>query len=221
MAGTHGTNAALILTSSGGPVFPVPFVDASPAPQIYQAWSPWHPGDPWDYPPSVNAEYQSNYTAIQGTGNITLEKQYLNSIQALQAQYLPEIVLDYPGDVWAYSTQRWVNWTQYPTGWADFAGAFDWAQFANLVQAGSNTSSTSTSLVTGVTSTTASPVSLDDSIIGKQFIISCDSIATSSSTSSSGGSILYVGVAVVVIVIVIAGVALAMRRRRPAAAPPP
>jgi hypothetical protein len=69
----------------------------------------------WEYPPSINAEYQSNYSAITNTSNPALEKTYLWNIQALNAQYLPTVVLDYNPDLWACNTQSWTNWPTSPS----------------------------------------------------------------------------------------------------------
>ena len=69
--------------------------------------------------PKVQAEYMSNLTGVLGTADPAKEAVYLKNIQAMEAQYLPAIILAYPDFLWGYSTQNWTNWPNPVTGHMD------------------------------------------------------------------------------------------------------
>lgn len=69
--------------------------------------------------PNIEAQYNGNLTGVLGTANPTQEAQYLWNIQALEAKYLPAIILAYPDFLWGYSTQNWTNWPNPTTGHMD------------------------------------------------------------------------------------------------------
>jgi len=85
-----------------------PLVDALPACNV--EWLPAVCGHNFLWPPSVDAEYQSNFTSFMSTANVTLEQKYLYNIQSLDSENLPTTILAYPDYVWGYSTSRWTNW---------------------------------------------------------------------------------------------------------------
>src|SRR4029077_19799606 len=64
----------------------------------------------WEYPPSADAAYNSNKSAIDNTSDPSQVNHYLSNIQALNSQFLPVIVLNYPDNLYAYSTQHWTGW---------------------------------------------------------------------------------------------------------------
>jgi peptide/nickel transport system substrate-binding protein len=122
---------AIILYSDNVPIWGLPFTDILPAWDVY--WLPTVPQPHWEYPPSVDAQYQGNVTSFNHTNDPTTVKQLLNNVQALNAQYLPTIVLAYPDALWGYSNQYWTNW---PTGYIDFgAEGTNWTAFEKLTPA--------------------------------------------------------------------------------------
>jgi peptide/nickel transport system substrate-binding protein len=154
----NGIRSAIILFTSNPPVWGNPYLDSLPAWDVY--WLPTIPNHFWEYPPNIDAQYQSNFTAFQRTADQGLEQRYLGSIQALNAQYLPTIILAYPDAVWAYNTQYWTNW---PTGYIQFgAQIMNNTAFVNLQPAGStNTgSATTTSVSSGPNYITLSAIGL-------------------------------------------------------------
>jgi ABC-type transport system substrate-binding protein len=113
-ANVNGIRNELILFS-GFVLNPAnPLVDALPACDV--EWLPAVCGHNFLWPPSVDAEYQSNFTAFMSTTNVTLERQDLFNIQHLESEYLPTTILAYPDYIWGYSTAHWTNW---PTGHMD------------------------------------------------------------------------------------------------------
>ena len=195
----NNIGSGVILYTSRSPIFGYPYLDMQPGWNVY--WLPVVPNIDWEYPPSVDAQYQSNFSSFASTNNVTQEKLYLGNTQALNAQYLPTIVLAYPDEVYGISTQHWTNWPQYFV----FQGSiFNQSGFANLRPAG-QTSTTST------TASSSSPSSSSSSSVSS----TSQSTLTSSSSSSSSTNIttnLEIIVAVVVIIVVL-GVGLMFRRR--------
>jgi len=102
-------HALVLYTSIGGAFFQNAWTDAQPGYHVYLL-SYGVGGNYWEYPPSVNDEYNSNLTAIDNTANPAQEKTYIDSIQALNAEYLPVVTLAYPDELWAYNTQHWTGW---------------------------------------------------------------------------------------------------------------
>ncbi len=210
---TNGENSALVVSGgSEGCVFGLPFLDALP---IYQVCIPEAAPPTWLEPPSAQHEYQSNLTAITGTADPTLEYKYLSNIQALNSQYLPEIVLNYADAPVIYSTARWTNWPPHILdGWAIELNstALSQLQPVNASTTSSTALNTTSSLVSSSTSSVSSSSSSPASIVTTTVT------ATASSASSQGNTLLYVATAVVVIVIIGAAVAVLRRRRPPHAA---
>jgi ABC-type transport system substrate-binding protein len=110
-ANANGIRNNLILLYAPGAYYGDRWLDAQP--QCAVCFQPgcigWWGGH-WLWPPSADAQYQSNLTAIDRTANPVLEQKYLNNIQYLNAEYLPWIMIAYPDMVSVYSTQHWKNW---------------------------------------------------------------------------------------------------------------
>jgi ABC-type transport system substrate-binding protein len=64
----------------------------------------------WEWPQSVQNQFQGNLTALESTNNVALEKTYLNNIQALNAEDVPVALLAYGDNLYAYSTSHFTNW---------------------------------------------------------------------------------------------------------------
>ena len=193
----------LFLTTGSAPVFADAAINALPGWDVYS-----HPAVPethWIYPPSADAQYQSNLTAVDSTANPTLLAKYLGNIERLNAEYIPTVVLDYPDALFAYSTSHWTGWLNFPAGWYHMNGNVDTEQYASLTPAAPTTTTT-----TPPSTTTTTPP-----------IVTTPSTTTTSAPPPSGmGTYTLLGVAVVVIVI-IAVVALALSRRGKGRAPSP
>ena len=197
--------SGIILATSNPPVWGNPYLDSLPAWDVY--WLATTPNVHWEYPPSADNDYQGNYSAFLATANQTQEQQDLNNIQALNAQYLPTIVLAYPDALWAYNSQAWTNW---PTGYIEFgAQIMNNTAFVNLQPTSPGSSSTTNS---SSSSSSSAPPSTSVNSTPSPSTVSTTSSTTS--TSSGNNPVLYVGLAVVVIIIV-AGVAVFTMRRKP------
>lgn len=156
-------------------------------------------GGTWEAPASAQTNYMGNLTALEGTSAPAATTQYLNNIQAINAQYLPVIILGYPDTPVAYSTAHWTNWpASNQTLITNFAANWNVTSLINLVPV-----STSSSASTTTTSSSA-PGSTTTTNTG-----------TSSSTTapSSDNTLTYAAIAIVVI-IVVAGLATYLVRRR-------
>ena len=102
-------HAMILYTSIGGAFFQNAWTDAQPGYHVYLL-SYGVGGNYWEYPPSANDQYNSNLTALDNTSNAAQEKTYIDSIQSLNAKYLPVVTLAYPDEIWAYNTQHWTGW---------------------------------------------------------------------------------------------------------------
>ncbi len=156
-----------------------------PGPAIY--WIAPISGYTWEWPSSIQTQYQNNISLIDSTDDPTLLKQSVWNIEAMNAQYLPTIILAYPDELFAYSTARFTGWIQPPEMFVYGSTTLNPYSLTSLVPVSSSTSSSLTSSV---------PVS-------------------SSTSSSSGlGSTYLIAIGVVVaVIVVIAG--LVLYRRRP------
>src|SRR5579875_802291 len=203
----QGIRSGMILSSIYALIWGFALLDVEPAWNVY--WLPTVPNIHWEYPPSADAQYQSNLTAWQGTDNVTQEKVYVDNIQSLNSQYLPTIVLAYQDDLWGYSTQTWHNW---PVNSAITFEANTWnfTALLSLTTSGA-TSTTSATIATSTSSgtslatssTTSLPVTTSSSL----------SVASSSVSSSPALSTTAIAAIAVVIIVVIAAIAVLMRRR--------
>jgi ABC-type transport system substrate-binding protein len=190
----QGVRSAMILFTASVANPGVGYVDTYPGWAVY--WAPPVANPYWIYPPSANAEYESNFTAFQATDNFTLDHMYLDNIQALNSQYLPTIVLSYPDELYGYSTQNWVNW---PSGFFD-EGVNSTPNFTAWY---SLTPATSTSAATSTTAATTSS--------------SLSSSTSNTGTSGGSSSTIYIAIAAIIIVIIVIGAVVFMRRRPTAA----
>ncbi len=188
----------MILFSPGVPIFGDAWLTAQPGWLTY--FAPTVANINWEYPPSVDAQYQANLSGIISTADPNLLKGYLNNVQAINAQYLPTIILAYPDSVLAYSTQHWTNW---PAGIQFESEFLNMTAFAYLQP---NSGTTSTTPATSTTSTTSTNSSQTSS----------QTITSSSTSSATGGlgSTELIGIAVGVVVIVVVVVSVLVIRRR-------
>jgi hypothetical protein len=205
------------------------YFDSLPGWDTY--WVSTTPSHHWLWPPSVDAQYQSNNSAMYQTGNTSVDQKYLFNMELLDSQNLPTIVLAYPSLVYAYSTSHWTNW---PNDGSYFwsGGTFNATSFTALQPAGFTTSttvSTSSSSASQSTSQQRSSSSLTNSSSQSQQRGSSSTVLTSSgsspqttvttsslsssSTTASSSSYLVIGAVAVVVIIIIAGAALYMTRR--------
>src|SRR5579872_6389904 len=199
---TNNINHAMIILQSGAPVFGLPYLDALTEWQVYEPTAPY---PVWLSPPSVESDYTGNVSKVLATGNSSEIYTALANIQSLNAQYLPNIILGFPDALFAYNTQRWVNWPSFMT--YGLYTAFNVLSFAEIQPAGTQTSSTSVSQIPTTTQTNISASS-------------SSSLSTVSSTSSSSSNlIVYAGIVVVIVVIIGIAAAVMMRRRPPKNSP--
>jgi peptide/nickel transport system substrate-binding protein len=194
----------LILATTTLGVFGFILDDVLPGWDVY--FTPTVPNIYWEYPPSVNDEYNSNLSAIYATDNRTALQQYAYNIESINAQNLPTIMLAFPDEIWAFNTQRW-------TGWPTQGQYFVWAGFVPNpepllhIQPVSSATSTTTPVTTSTTSSSLTNTTQPSN-------------STSTTTSTGGSSLVLIAAIVVVVVIVIAVAAVFLRRpKKPATAP--
>lgn len=204
----NGIRSGMILSTSNPPVWGNPYLDSLPAWDVY--WLATTPNPYWEYPPSVDAEYRSNYTAFLGTANTTQEHTYLDNIQALNAANLPTIVLAYPDALWAYNTQNWKNW---PTGYIEYgAQIMNASAFANLQPVGAQSSTTATATSGNATSSSTSGNT------STTIIPTTQTSANSSTSALAPNNTLTLAAIAIIIIIIVGGAAAYFARRRPRAA---
>ncbi|MDA4129548.1 MAG: ABC transporter substrate-binding protein [Thaumarchaeota archaeon] len=205
--------AEMVLFTTGAPDFSNPIYDGTEGWNVYSPVT--IPQQYWNYPPSVDAQYKSNFTALEATGNTTLVVHYLNTIQSIDAQYLPSIVTIYPDDLWAYSTANWVNWTPFPQGYINFYLHFNPLELATLQPVAPGTTSTTVAS----SSTTASSATSSATTPTVTAPPTTSSSTSSPPPSTSGNSTLTIAAIIVVVIIVIAVAAVFLRRRTPSSSP--
>ncbi|HZW57911.1 MAG TPA: ABC transporter substrate-binding protein [Nitrososphaerales archaeon] len=198
------------------------YFDSLPGWDTY--WDITTPSQHWLWPPSADAEYQSNTTALYATGNTTQDKQYLFNIESLQSQYLPTVVIAYPSVVYAYSTAHWTNWL-HDGSYFWSGGTFNATALTSLQPLGqSSGSSTSTSSQQQQSSSSPSSSSVSSqftSQAGSQTSsATTPAIVTTTITAPGGGSsgglstVTILAIAVVVIITLGAGGYYLARSRR-------
>ena len=176
----------MIIRTSSGPLFGDPYLDSQ---ANYNVYSPFHqPSTYWEYPPSANAAYEQNFSAISQTSNVTLERNYLFNIQNLNSKYLPSLMLSYPNAVYAYNAATWLGWPSSFTLYGPIGA--DHITLAQLVPAGQTLTSSATNTQTLTSS------------------------ATNTQTLSTAGSTTALIVAVIVILVIAAAVGVILRNRR-------
>ncbi len=213
----------LFVYSTPGPQFEDPWLDAQPQCTVFgvPGCFGWQTNNHWEWPPSADAQYQSNLTAIDSTANVAQERTYLNNIQLLNANYLPMIVLGYPDEVDAYSSQHFTNWPL--VGDYYWFGAYPNKTMFAAVQPVGTASSTNSLSSSSSSSTSALQSSSTSSVTATTSTLATGSTsattATSSATQSNSNTNTYLLIAaVVIVIIIIAGAATYMMRRRPARA---
>lgn len=191
---TQGITSAMILYTFDGVVWGNPYLDSLPGWDVY--WPATVPNPNWEYPPSANNEYNSNYSAFLGTANQTQEQTYLYNIEALNAKYLPTLVVAYPDYLWAYNSKSWAGW---PSGYLDFGAAILNNTALATIHPASVTSSSSSS----TSSSTSQPATTSSGTTSTNF-----STTSSKSSVAMNWSIVWVVVAVALA----AGAILIVRR---------
>lgn len=224
MAADYATNAFnidnnIVIYSSGGANFESPWLTAQPDCDVfgtpgcvgYTAQLASNGESHEDWPPAADAWYQSNLTAINDTPVTDTAGQihYLDNIESIRAEYLPVIMLGYPEKLFAYNTQKWVQW---PSFYQSNEGQMNESMFNDVVLAGTSSTTTPTS----VTSTSSVATSNTQSTTGASSVTSSITTSSTSTTTSSGSSTLLIAAAVVIVVIIIGGVAAFMMRRKSA-----
>ena len=224
----QGIQQAMILyTSIGGTFFPNAWIDSTQGCHAYLL-SYGVGCNQWEAPPSADAQYNSNKSALDNTSDPAQVNHYLANIQALNAQYLPVIVLNYPDNLYAYNTQHWTNWPSrffYAGSWLNdtalaalqpASGSTTNTNSSSTQSSTSSTTSTSTSSGAASTSSSAPAVSSTSSgasSASSTTTSSVQSIPTTTSSSSSTSLSLSYAAVVVVVMIVVAG-AFFLRRGR-------
>ncbi|MDA4129942.1 MAG: ABC transporter substrate-binding protein [Thaumarchaeota archaeon] len=225
-ANVNGIDSAMVIDSDEACDFGMPLLDALP---VWQVCLPLAAPPTWEMPPSAQAAYESNLTALQATANMTQEFHYLANIQALNAKYLPVIIVNYADAPIIVSNARFTNWPS--SNLLDgFGIELNNTAIVNLqpvsgatsTSASSPTTSSSASAATTPT-TTSSPVtsvslSTATSLATTTAVSTVVSTAVTTVTNSAGGGLSTTAIAaiVIVVVIIIAAVAALAMRRRPA-----
>jgi peptide/nickel transport system substrate-binding protein len=144
-SGANGIRSGMILFTAVAYVPGMPFLEGYPGWDTI--WDPTTANHYWLYPPSANDQYQGNFTAFQATANYTQEFSSFGNIQALNAQYLPTIVVAYPDIVYGYNKVGWTGWPG-ANGAIDFrASPWNYTMWATLspLTGSSSTGATTTS----------------------------------------------------------------------------
>ncbi len=174
--------------------------DVLTAPAVY--WIAPISGYTWEWPPSAQSQYQSNITALDQTDNISQMQKYVWNIEAINAQYLPSIVLAYPDELFAYSTARFTGWIQPPEMFVYGSTTLNPYSLTSLVPLSSSSSSTNTTAVQ--TTSTGTQTGTNTGTITTTGVVS------TSNTNTSGGSannndLLIAGVVIAIVLIASVG----------------
>jgi ABC-type transport system substrate-binding protein len=206
---TFGVDNGLLLHTSNALYPGNAYVTAFPINFVWALF--WLPISPELWPQGANAQYLSNFTAIEATNNPTLEYKYAANIQALNAQYLPAVVLSYDDNTMAYSTARFTGWPTAPNGYMWPSQVFwNLTSILALKPVAVSTTTTPAATSTVVTTVTTS---------GTPTVVTTVSTVTAPA-APSGTDYTSIIAAVIVIVIIVAIAAIAVTRRKPAAAKP-
>ncbi len=231
----NGIQQAMILyTSIGGAFFGNAWADSRPGNIVYQL-SYGVGANNWEYPPSVDAQYNGNVSAIDNTSDTAAQKTAIYNIQSLSAQNLPTVVLAYPDELWAFNTQRWTGWPSSPGSYFYDGDWVNQTLLASLQPVSSSSSSTSSTTSSSTTTSSTSVIATSSSSSSSASsssqptsssssqstsVAQITSITSNSSSSGGGGTstALIAGV-VVVVIVVVAAIAAVMMRRRPKTSP--
>ncbi|MHB8567504.1 MAG: ABC transporter substrate-binding protein [Nitrososphaerales archaeon] len=209
-ANAQGIRSSMILATTNVAYFGEPYIDTLPGWDVY--FLPTVPANHWLWPASADAMYNSNASAYSATADPTQDKQYLFNIEALNAQYLPSLVVAYPDKLFAVNEQYWTN---FPPGELVYY-SYNWniTGLVNIQPAGTNTATSSTLPPPTTGGTTTSQISTNTntgSITTPQTVTTTTAAAT---TTTGSNTTLLIGVGVVIVIIIIAAAALAMRRKK-------
>jgi ABC-type transport system substrate-binding protein len=147
-----GITKAMILATVNVAYFGEPFVDTLPGWDVY--WLPTVANHHWLWPPNADAQYNSNISAYDNTADPSVYSKYVSNVQALEAKFLPSLVVAYPDKVFAVNTAHWTN---YPPGQLIYY-SYNWnvTGLAAIKPVNATTSSSSSTSLTGSTSVTTS-----------------------------------------------------------------
>jgi ABC-type transport system substrate-binding protein len=198
----------IIITMGLGSYYGEPWLDAQPQCNVIFFGCLGYQSSHWIYPPSADAQYQSNLSAILKTADPAQEQIYLNNIQALNAKYLPMMNLVYLDQLFAYNTARWTNWPAYNV-WPGFPNM---TMFATVTPVSAVTTSSASTQSTVMTST---QTSTQTATTGVTTTATSVTVVTSTAGAVSNDTLTLVVGAVVVVVVIAAVAAFALRRRRP------
>lgn len=198
-----GIRDSLIIWTSSGTTFGDAWLDAQPGWNVYLR--PGYANSHWEYPANIDAQYQSNLTAIDSTANVSLQRTLLTNIQQLNAANLPVITLDYPDNLYAYNSQHWTNWCS--TCEFENGNYFNGTMFATLSPVGSSNSTTTTTAASSSSSSSGASSASSSAA-------TTTSATTTSPVSSSTNNTLYLIAGIVVVIIVVGAIVGFVLRRR-------
>lgn len=129
-----GITSGMILATINVAYFGNSFLDTLPGWDVY--WLPTVPNHVWLSPNSANQEWLSNVTAFDSTSNVQQDNAYLSNIEALNAQYLPSLVLAYPDKLFVVNTQYYTN---YPSNnLIYYSYVWNWTALATIQPTSAN-----------------------------------------------------------------------------------
>jgi ABC-type transport system substrate-binding protein len=139
IVGDYGSNVGditggMILATINVAYFGNAFLDTLPGWDVY--WLPTVPNHVWLSPNSANQLWLGNVSAFDSTSNVQQDNSYLSNIEALNAQYLPSLVLAYPDKLFAVNTQYYTN---YPSGnLIYYSYVWNWTALATIQPTAAN-----------------------------------------------------------------------------------
>lgn len=195
-ANANGEQHSILLWTSPGPDFGSSYINSQPA---YNAnIVPMVPGSTWESPPSAQKDFQGNISVIDTTASGPSQTPYLNNIQAINAQYLPILMLAYPAETWIYSTSTFTNWPTVTSGSILVVAAMlNETTLANVEPISLVTTTTTSTTPSGSSTTTTTTAT-----------------TTSATAAAADYTAYYVGAAVLAVVVIV-GIAWVAMRRRP------
>lgn len=133
------------------------FIDSLPAWDVY--WLPTIPNSVWLWPNYANNEWMSNVTAFDSTSDTQQDTHYLFNMEALNAQYLPSLLVAFPDKLFAVNQQYYNN---YPSGnLIYYSYVWNWTALATIQPTAANPlTGASSSSTTGTQPTQSSSTML-------------------------------------------------------------
>jgi peptide/nickel transport system substrate-binding protein len=101
-SGTGDIASQLVVASNTSPIFGLGFLDIEPGYDIYYPWFVSQPA--WTTPASAQSEFDNLTNIVDSSTNQAQVQQAVQSIDLLNSQTLPNIVLAYPDTIWVYRT---------------------------------------------------------------------------------------------------------------------